>query len=182
MAFKLYFCDYFNFNFFLNDHFNSIIYEFLIMWKFIFNFIFKGKLFKLMWKGGKNNGEEDGSLNWNNYNDIYNHALKTMKLVWSHCDYTMWMKLTTWMPWYHSKDNMDEFWKPKWVSIKRCKKNGNCLSKHLAKFLYYEQIWYKRSLVIFLYIVWPFYGLDSFPCGEKTTKQNRLSHYHSMKW
>jgi len=63
-----------------------------------------------MWKGGKNNGEEDGSLNWNNYNDIYNHALKTMKLLWSHCDYTMWMKLTTWMPWYHSKDNMDELW------------------------------------------------------------------------
>jgi hypothetical protein len=57
-----------------------------------------------MWKGGKNNGEEDGSLNLNNYNDFYNHPLKTMKLLWFHCDYTMWMKLTTWMPSYHSKD------------------------------------------------------------------------------
>jgi hypothetical protein len=34
-----------------------------------------------MWKGGKNNGEEDGSFNWNNYNDFYNHPLKTMKLL-----------------------------------------------------------------------------------------------------
>jgi hypothetical protein len=50
------------------------------MWKVIFNFIFKGQFLKLMWKGGKNNGEEDGSLNWNNYDDFYNHPLKTMKL------------------------------------------------------------------------------------------------------
>jgi hypothetical protein len=33
-----------------------------------------------MWKRSKNNGEEYGSLNWNNYNGFYNHSLKVMKL------------------------------------------------------------------------------------------------------